>query len=278
MIYLVFAIISSALVSIVMRLSTGRIKANMAMLAANYCTALILSLATGNVSGLVNSMDGIEVALLLGAINGVLYMVSLVSFQKSVAQNGVVLSSVFMKLGILVPMLLSITVFAEMPSLVQILGFIIAIISIVIINSGGEQKEKKFDFSLVILLILSGSADSMAKIFEETGVAAQSGVFFTLTFLVAMSLCIVRLIKSGQKIGRNEVFFGCLIGIPNFMSAKFLLLALERMPAVIIYPSYSVATILVVTVTGVLAFKEKLRAAQWLAMLLILAALILLNI
>jgi len=278
MIYLVFAIISSALVSIVMRLSTGRIKANMAMLAANYCTALILSLATGNVSGLVNSMDGIEVALLLGAINGVLYMVSLVSFQKSVAQNGVVLSSVFMKLGILVPMLLSITVFAEMPSLVQILGFIIAIISIVIINSGGEQKEKKFDFSLVILLILSGSADSMAKIFEEIGVAAQSGVFFTLTFLVAMSLCIVRLIKSGQRIGKNEVLFGCLIGIPNFMSAKFLLLALERMPAVIIYPSYSVATILVVTVTGVLAFKEKLRAAQWLAMLLILAALILLNI
>jgi len=278
MAYLILAIISSALVSIVMRLSTGRIKANMGMLAVNYCTALILSLATGSASGFNISASGFNIALLLGAINGVLYMVSLVKFQKCVAQNGVVLSSVFMKLGILVPILLSVTVFAEKPSFVQIMGFLTALISIVIINSGGEDREKKFDFSLVVLLTLSGAADSMAKIFEETGFLSQSGIFFTFTFLVAMSLCLISFVKNGQRIGRNEVLFGCLIGIPNFMSARFLLLALEKMPAVIIYPSYSVATVLVVTLAGILAFREKMSGKQWLAMLLILAALILLNV
>ena len=118
----------------------------------------------------------------------------------------------------------------------------------------------------------------MAKILEEMGLAFHSGIFFTLTFLVAMSLCIFSLLKSGQRMGKNELLFGCLIGIPNCLSAKFLLLALERIPAVIIYPSYSVATILVVTLAGVFAFREKLSKKQWFAMLLILAALVLLNI
>lgn len=278
MIFLLLAIVSSSLVSIVMRLSTGRIKANMGMLAANYGTALVLSLATGSAPGFNVAAEGFGFALLLGAINGVLYMVSLSKFQKCVGENGIVLSAVFMKLGILVPILMSVTIFAEKPSLVQLLGFVAAIISIVLINSGGEKTEGKFDLSLVILLILSGAADSMAKILEEMALVSQSGVFFTLTFLVAMSLCIISLLKSGQRMGRNELLFGCLIGIPNFMSAKFLLSALERMPAVIVYPSNSVATILVVTLAGIFAFREKMSAKQWFAMLLILAALVLLNV
>ena len=66
--------------------------------------------------------------------------------------------------------------------------------------------------------------------------------------------------------------------MPNFFSARFLLLALEDVPAVIAYPSYSVATLLVVTLTGVLVFKERLRKRQWLALGLILVALVLLNV
>ena len=74
-----------------------------------------------------------------------------------------------------------------------------------------------------------------------------------------------------------EVLFGLLIGIPNFFSAKFLLGALKDIAAVIVYPVYSVATILVVTVTGVLAFREKLEKRQWMALGMILVALALLN-
>ena len=50
------------------------------------------------------------------------------------------------------------------------------------------------------------------------------------------------------------------------------------MPAVIVYPSYSVGAILLVTLTGVAAFKERLRKLQWLAIGFIAAALVLLNI
>ena len=72
--------------------------------------------------------------------------------------------------------------------------------------------------------------------------------------------------------------FGLLVGIPNYFSAKFLLGALETLPAVIVYPVYSVGSILVVTLAGVLLFRERLEKHQWVALGVILAALVLLNI
>ena len=60
-----------------------------------------------------------------------------------------------------------------------------------------------------------------------------------------------------QRIGRAELLFGLAIGIPNFFSAKFLLAALNTLPAVIVYPTYSVATMLAVTLAGALFFREK---------------------
>jgi multidrug transporter EmrE-like cation transporter len=74
------------------------------------------------------------------------------------------------------------------------------------------------------------------------------------------------------------MLFGALIGIPNFFSAKLLLMALGQLPAVIVYPTFSVATILAVTLIGVLFFKEKLRKLQWAALTVILTALVMLNV
>ena len=81
-----------------------------------------------------------------------------------------------------------------------------------------------------------------------------------------------------QRFGKWEIFFGVLIGIPNFFSSKFLLGALSRLPAVVVFPSFSVATMLIVTLTGVVVFKERLSRNQWFALAAIIAALVLLNI
>ena len=81
-----------------------------------------------------------------------------------------------------------------------------------------------------------------------------------------------------ERLGLREIAFGALIGVPNFMGSRFLMKALEEMPAVIAYPSRSVAVILVVALAGVLLFGERLRKNQWMAVAAIMASLILLNI
>ena len=81
-----------------------------------------------------------------------------------------------------------------------------------------------------------------------------------------------------ERPGKAEFLYGALIGIPNFFSSKFLIAALKDVPAVIAYPTYSVATILIVTLAGVFIFKETLSKRQWYALIAILVALVLLNI
>lgn len=131
---------------------------------------------------------------------------------------------------------------------------------------------------LLLLLLAGGGGDAMSKVFEELGNPAFSGHFLLTTFYMALGLCLILFGIRKEKAGRWEVLFGLLVGIPNFFSAKFLLGALKDLAAVIVYPVYSVATILTVTVTGVLLFREKLEKRQWMALTMILIALILLNI
>jgi drug/metabolite transporter (DMT)-like permease len=262
-----------------MRLGTARVQHNYGMLTVNYIVCMCLAAAHTGLGNLVRIWVGRDftVTLGLGAIAGIIYLVAFVLMQSNIEKNGVVLSSVFMKLGLLVPMLVSVLFFGEVPGLTQILGFLLAVAAIVLINvkkgSGGASSA----LGLVLLLFAGGCADLMSKVFEELGPAALSDLFLLFTFLFAFLLCKDLVLFKHQRIGRNEIIYGCLVGLPNFYSSKFILRALESLDAVIVYPSFSVGTLLVVTLAGVAFFSERLRKLQWLAVAIILVALALLN-
>ena len=84
--YLLLSLFSSALLSIGMRASERYIRNNISMLAVNYFTCAALA------------------SVLL---------------QWNVSKNGVVLPAAFMKLGVLVPALLSVLVFKEKPGVLM---------------------------------------------------------------------------------------------------------------------------------------------------------------
>ena len=274
MLSLLLAIFSSAMVSVFMRLGESRTQ-NIALLAVNYLTCTVLSAAFvpwGQLSG-----EGLGLTTALGIGNGVLYLVSFLLLQWNVQTNGVVLSSTFMKLGLLVTMAVSVCFYGEIPAPVQALGFFLAVAAIVLINYR-RGSGKGFHMGLIWLLLCGGMADAMSKIFEEAVGAGLAPVFLLWTFLVALLLCQELMAKEKQRPGKRELLYGALIGIPNFFSTKLLLRALGSLSAVLVYPAYSVGTILVVTLTGVLLFKEKLSKQQWLALTMILVALVLLNV
>ena len=278
MLNLILAIASSALVSLTMRFSENKIKNSLAMLAVNYVMCTFLAWAYTGFGRFFPVEPGRHTTAILGGINGVLYLAGFVLLQRNVRENGVVLSATFIKLGLLVSMAVSVVLFGERPEIWQWAGFALAVAAIVLMNyRPGEGKAGNMA-GLLLLLLAGGGGDAMSKVFEELGNPAFSDHFLLLTFLMALGLCLILVGVSKKPAGRWECIFGLLIGIPNFFSAKFLLGALKDLAAVIVYPVYSVATILTVTVTGVLVFREKLEKKQWLALGMILVALVLLNI
>ena len=277
MIYLLLAILSSSLVSIFMRLSTHRVQNRYSLLAVNYlaCSVLGAIYARGNVFCV--AAPGYGPMLIMGLVAGALYLLGFVLLQRSIRKNGMVLSSLFMKLGLLVPIVMSLVFFRELPSILQCVGFLLAIGAILLIN-WQKGSRSGFNTGLLILLLAGGSCDAISKVYEQLGNPVLSDQFLFFTFFFAFILCIALVLRQKEAPGKQELLFGLLIGIPNFFSAKFLLAALTRMNAVVVYPTFSVATLLVVTLTGLFLFKERLSKQQWIALGMILLALIALNI
>lgn len=134
MVNLLLAILGSAMIAVIMRVSTGRVRGNLSMLAVNYVICLVLAGAYSGFGIAAPGTAGLPAAAGLGAVNGFLYLMSFMMMQASTRKNGIVLTSIFMKLGLLVPMAVSVLAFGELPTPAQGVGFIIAVGAIVLIN------------------------------------------------------------------------------------------------------------------------------------------------
>jgi len=278
MIFLCLAILSSALVSIFMRLSENHIKNNASMLAVNYVMCTFMAALYAGPADLFPRQAGLGTTLLLGVISGVFYLGGFLLLQWNVSKNGVVLSATFMKLGVLVPTLMSILIFHESPSPAQVLGLAGAFAAILLINFQRGAGKAANGAGLIVLLVIGGMTDAMSKIYEQVGRPELESHFLFYIFLSALILCAGLIVFRKQRVGSTEVFFGLLVGVPNYFSSRFLLLSLSNVPAVVAFPTYSVATIVLVTLVGRLCFRETLDRRRQSALLVILLSLVLLNL
>lgn len=278
MIYLILAILSSAMVAIMMRIAQPRVYNPTGLLAANYivCTLTALTLSIPELPAVSFGAMGFPVGL--GAVNGFIYLAGFALMQYNTRRSGVVLSSVFMKLGILVPTVLSVVWFKEVPTTVQVIGFVLAVAAIVVINYQKGTTLGSGSWALILMLLFGGMSDGMSKIYEVYGDSGFQNLFLCFTFLSALILCTGLMLSKGERLGWRELGFGVLLGFPNFLSSLFLLKSLATVPAVIAFPTFSVAVILVVTAAGLLFFRERLNKKQVVGGLLICVALVLLNL
>ena len=278
MFFLILAILCGSMLALMIRLSEGRVKSKTSMLAVNYMTCTLLC---GIYMGFDLSLDmqGSGRTLLLGAFTGVFYVLSLLLMQVSIRQNGVILPSVFSRLGgLLVPLLVAICFFGESPTVLQIIGAIIAALSIIAITSGGKRTAVTSVGSLLLILLSDGIATAMSSVYEQLGRVELSTQFLFYTFGTALLICLALIIRNKEGFGWKELLFGLCIGVPNFFASRCLLQALQTIPAVIAYPTRGVASLLVITLAGVVFFRERLHKRQWAAIAAILVAVVLLNI
>ena len=282
MIYLLLAIASSSSLAIFMRLSGKYVKNEMGMFMANYgiCSVLSVGMMTEPLGKVMSSGTGLIVGL--GLITGVLYLAAFALQKYNMVHNGIVLTSTFSKLGILIPTLMAVVVFGEKPGMIQAAGILLAITAIVMVQFEKEAlKEGRKKIWLLAVLIACGTADAMSAIYEKTGNPAGKDGFLLMIFATALVLAAGLAFRDHfngtAKISKADLLFGLLIGIPNYYSTRFLLLALGSMEAVIVYPVAGVSVLIVVTIAGLLCFREKLSRKKATAILMIAAALALIN-
>lgn len=278
MLYLLLSILCSAMNSILLRLSEGRAKNRLSVLACNYVVCALLAALNAGSYAPSGVGGGLAAVLGIGVVAGILYLLTFVLFQWNIRKNGVAMSATFMKLGVLVPTAMALTLFRESPKAVQVIGIVLAVAAMILIRLEKGASSVGSTLGLLVLLLAGGVTDSTSKMYSAWGDPALKGYFLLCTFGVALVLCVGLCMWKKQGLGVWDVLFGALIGIPNYFSSHFLLLALPTVPALVAYPCVSVGTIVVVTLAGVAFFKEKLTKRQLIALGIILLALVLLNL
>ena len=280
MLMLLLAIACSVIISVIMRVSEQYIRHRMAMFAVNYAVCLLLSrLFVGSVP-LFDFRQGFGTAAALGAFSGLLYLLNFMLLQWNIRESGMVLSSASMKLGgVLVPVLVSMLFFGGTLHTRQIVGTALAFAAILLMNlERGAFRLDGLKSGLLCLLLCSGITDSMAGIYDQAGVPAFRNHYLFFTFLAALLIALGSALFKKEKPRSADLLFGVLVGVPNYFSSRFLLLSLEQVPAVVVYPVFSIGTLLIISIIGIAIFREHLSRQKLCAMVLIAAALLLLNL
>ena len=118
----------------------------------------------------------------------------------------------------------------------------------------------------------------MATIFEHYGQSNLEALYLFVTFFMAGLCAVAYALYRKEQVNMKDLLAGMIIGIPNFFSSKFLLGALLYLDAVVVYPTYSIVTLVVIALSGVILFKEKLNVQKIIAFLLVIIAILLLNV
>ena len=292
MIYLILSILSASIISIAIRFSKNHVKNKVMMFLTNYVVCMICAIFfLTNIDSIPK--EELSFPIWFGIIMGFFYLVTFLFYEFNIRKNGVILSNIFSKLGTIIPVIVTFVFFNEAPKPLKIIGIVLAVIAVVIMNLElkkkpvelEEDENKKEDTTinvayifLILFFLLSGIADSTTTVFNHMSIPELNGFFLLFVFGSAFIFALILLVIKHEKISIYDILFGLVIGVPNYFSSFFTLKALETVPAQIVYPTFCVGTIMIVTLFGVLAFKERLKLKDYIGILIIIAALILLNI
>ncbi|PXW91811.1 multidrug transporter EmrE-like cation transporter [Streptohalobacillus salinus] len=303
MFYLLLAIICSASIALIFKYTETRQTNRYVITSANYFIAFTTTIVMMMTKGLLNdfSLDvdflsafsavvnsdnvllspasSILWALMIGSVAGVFFFLSFLYYQKSVRENGVGLSGTIAKLGILIPMIFSIIIWQELPTMIQWIGIVLALISILIVNLSPESLER-FDLkpTLLLLFVFGGIAEFSNKIYQKYALNDYKDVFLFAIFFIAFIISTTYAYKKQGDLRKRDIITGFLVGIPNLFSSYFLILALDTLKTSVVFPIYSAGSIVLITIGGFVLFNETIKRKNKVAIALTIVALILINL
>lgn len=276
---LVLAILCSSALALFLKAASFESGNRYGILLGNYISCFTLAFLTAENKSAMFSLSGITV--LLAILGGVFFLLGLIAIQKSIPENGAALTSAFSKLGMIVSLFLSVVFFREKITLYSLLGIGISLLAILVVN---HDPNHRGDVPVLLLftLAVNGIADSFARLFREFCPSAEENGFLFLLFLTAGILTFLLSRKekrdTGKSVSARAFLLGILAGVPNYYSSLFLIRALITLPAVFVYPVFSVGSILTIMTLSALLFHERLSSFQKGGLFLVILALVFLNL
>lgn len=284
MIFLLLSILSSSVIFVIFKLFDRYGVNTLQAIIANYFIACSV--------GLIIDDQPLEITripteqwfpgtLVLGVLFISVFYLAALTTQRS----GLSVVSVATKMSVAIPVLFGIFLYRESTEPAKLIGIILALIAVYLTSikrsEGIAIKKKNLIFPLLVFFG-SGIIDTTLKFLEtsyvaEIDVALFSSTIFAAAGTIGVCILIIQAIRGSLKVTFKNIIGGVALGIPNFFSIYFLVLALrtEGYDSSTIFPINNVAIVMVSTFLGILLFGEKLIPKNWLGILFAVVSIVL---
>jgi len=199
-------------------------------------------------------------------------------------RSGLSVVSVATKMSVAIPILFGIILYNESTGIIKITGIVLALVAVYLTSikkkEGIAIRKRNLIFPLLVFFG-SGIIDTTLKYLEttyvaEVDVALFSSTIFAIAGCIGTLILIIQGIQGSLKISFRNILGGIALGIPNFFSIYFLVMALrsEGVESSTIFPLNNVGIVMISTVLGILLFREKMLTKNWIGIVLAIISII----
>jgi len=278
MLFLILTILSSVLTSVILKINEGRGGNRLVVAGMNYIVAAALAYAFGDPSRLALGGKWTMIAL----ATGVGFVAGFLIMMKGLKEIGLAIPTSAARLSMLIPVTGSIIFFDERPSPLQIAGICAGVAAFILLGAAQRtaQSQSRLDLRAIAILVavfsIVGATDFTMKTMQINGVDKDAMSFFI--FCSAALCCWIPVLARRVPVSRHDLLLGALLGVPNYFSVYFLLLALGSLNASVVFPTVSAGAVVTVTATAIIFWKEHPNRTAWMGILLAAIAVALLGL
>ena len=282
MIYLLLSVLSSTAIFVLFKLFSKYKIDTLQAIVVNYATAfgfgLIFNDAKINVSEIIQTHWFIA-AIGLGFLFIAIFNVMALTAQK----NGLSVASVASKMSLIIPVIFGIYVNNESTEAQKLIGIALALVAVYLTSI--KQKDNsvvtKSIYLPIILFIGSGIIDTSVNHFAPKGnIPLFLSSIFGIAAIIGFILFAYKSIATKKSFQLKSIPFGILLGIVNYGSMYFLLLALrlENTESSTIFTINNIAILALSTLVGLVLFKENISKKNWIGITLAFIAILLVTL
>lgn len=284
MIYLLLSVLASSFIFVIFKLFKRFDINTMQAIVINYFIACLVGffgfIKETDIS-LIPEKPWFSGTIFLGVLFIVVFNLAAITTQRS----GLSVVSVATKMSVAIPVLFGIIYFNESSGTIKIIGIILALAAVYLTSvksrDGIPINKKNLIFPILVFLG-SGIIDTSIKYLEtsyvsKTEVALFSSTIFAIAGSIGIGILIVQALMGRLRITGKNILAGIALGIPNFFSIYFLVMALrnEGFESSTVFTINNVAIVLVSTIFGIALFKERLIPKNWIGIALAIISILL---
>ncbi|OOF38531.1 hypothetical protein BKK47_09035 [Rodentibacter mrazii] len=276
---LILAILFSVSVSVLLKIARKKNIIVEQAIAFNYIVALSLSyfLLKPDFKGLeftdyIAQSGSAPIFFALGLLLPSVFII----MSKAVEFAGIIRSDAAQRLSLFLPILAAFLIFHETLSQSKIVGILLAFIGLfcLVTKPNREQSAVNFKgiFGLVCVWFGYGIIDILFKQVAKSGGAFSATLF--ISFSLATCVMFIYLLLKRTQWTVPSFIGGVILGVLNFFNILFYIKAHQSFGSnpTLVFAGMNIGVICLGTITGALAFKEKISKINWLGIIFSLTA------